>query len=182
MSIFTLFFTFTVLGCKADKGFWSYNRINRILQVSLFLVLGTCYAFAGYLLYNTLKFISFTYARGLRTRILIAVSLISVPIVARAIVYLFEILADFMKDFRKDSLSEDTWGYPIYYFTFYMFLDLLPLSFQFFSVKMILSDSKTDVMITKVMSGSVISTNREMSGNNHSGGRDSDSLDSRPSM
>jgi hypothetical protein len=147
----------------------------------LFLALGTCYAFAGYLLYDTLKYVSFTHARGLRTRILIAVSLISIPILARAIVYLFEIIAGFMKDFRGNSLKEDNWAYPIYYFMFYMFLDLLPLSFQFFSVKMILNDSKTDVIITKVMSGSVISTNRELSGN-HNGGRDSDSLDSRPSM
>lgn len=86
-----------------------------------------------------------------------------------------------MKEFRGNSLKEDNWAYPIYYFMFYMFLDLLPLSFQFFSVKMILNDSKTDVIITKVMSGSVLSTNRELSGN-HNGGRGSDSLDSRPSM
>jgi hypothetical protein len=118
----------------------------------------------------------------LKNRILIGVLLITGPILIRAGVYLYEIITDFMRDFRHHSLVHNDWKYPVYFFLFYTILDILPLSFQYISVMMILNASKTDIVEWHNTNLSSKSLNMEISGNQNGRAMVSDSLDSRPSL
>lgn len=108
LALFLIFTLFSVLYCNFDRTkLFDLNRVNGILQLSIFLFLGICYALAGVFLYRKIKEISYSQAKQIKPRIIITVLLISVPIFFRAGINLVDICNNFIHTLRSDSINND---------------------------------------------------------------------------
>jgi len=135
-----VFLAFTSLGWISDN-FWNLNRAKNISVSIILLVLSVIFIITGIILHWKLKIVSTSMAKMMKKRIIIAIFLISVPMIVR---WIYEISNNFLRFhynvFVKSTLNND-YRYPIFFFTLNLVFILLPAGLQIVSVQMVINHS-----------------------------------------
>jgi hypothetical protein len=153
-----------VSGCvNLDNDFWSIYKINDHFQMTLFMVLATAFAFTGWVLHRKLKQVSAYLAKVMKTRIILAVILISGPIFVRGMFLFANAIWHWRFKLKTSSEINNTPYYALYFGFFYSLLDILPMGLQFLTIQMVVNykNSQYTCILTQKSSSTLESNDKK---------------------
>ena len=136
---FWTFITISIVSCsyENDPDYLLVDKITRGINVSIFLLLALIFIVAGAMLYKNLTTVENKSSIGMKRRIILAITLISLPLILRSIFNIFYIFIDFRKELFVDSLQNRDFRLPSFIVLYYGLLDLFPMGAQYISVRMV---------------------------------------------
>ena len=108
------------------------------------LIEGIIFAITGYYFYNKILLVSFSKAIIMKSRIILSIILISVPIIIRGLYTFITWFYDFHHNFIMDSRSNNDWAYPLYILLYTGLLEMIPMGLQYLSIRMVLDKIPTE--------------------------------------
>ena len=120
---------------KTNSNFKTFDIYTRVIRVVVELPLAGILLITGGILYYRFKRLLDKYSVGVRIKIILSTLLITLPMIARAILNILWIVYDFRTHLLIESIQENNNWFPTYVLVYYTFADLLPMGAQILSFK-----------------------------------------------